>query len=228
MVTGYGQTETCLVASDSPDDWREGACGRASPGYQLAVVDEHDQPVPPGTVGEIVVRSERPWSLFQGYWRKPDATVQVWRNLWFHSGDAGYLDEDGRLYFVERLKDSIRRRGQNISAYELECLVEEHDDVLEVAAIPVPAELGEDEVKIVVVVKPCRAFGPEELIAHCEARMPAFMVPRYVELRDEELPRTVSQKIAKRELKQVWRTSTTWDREARAYLAVDDMARQSA
>jgi carnitine-CoA ligase len=226
MVTGYGQTETCLVATDSPHDWREGACGRASPGYRLSVVDESDEPVPPGTVGEIVVRSERPWALFQGYWRKPEATVQACRNLWFHSGDAGYLDEAGWLHFVERLKDSIRRRGQNISAYELECMVEEHEDVLEVAAVAVPAEMGEDEVKVVAVLRPERSLSAEALIAHCEAKMPKFMVPRYVEFREEMLPRTVSEKIAKRELREAWRSATTWDRETGSYLEVGEIARQ--
>jgi crotonobetaine/carnitine-CoA ligase len=224
MVTGYGQTETNLVAVDGLDEWRPGSCGRAAPGYELLIVDEQDEPVSPGTVGEIVVRASRPWTMFQGYWGKPEATVQAWRNLWFHTGDAGSMDDEGWLYFVERLKDSIRRRGQNISAYELECLIEADNDVLEAAAIAVPSELGEDEVKVIVVLRPgCRADG-QSLVRSWQERLPRFMVPRYVELRAEPLPRTVSHKIAKRELRDEWATLRTWDRERGAFLDGDALA----
>jgi len=214
LVTGYGQTETSLVTYDTVEESRAGACGRPGPAHEVAVVDEYDWPVPPRTVGEIVVRPREPWSIFSGYYNMPDKTAAAWRNLWFHTGDAGYLDEDGWLYFVERLKDSIRRRGQNISAYEVESVINEHPAVLECAAVAVPSELSEDEVKVVVVLRDAATLTPVELIRFCEERMAPFMIPRYVEFKRELLPRTPSEKVAKEDLRKEGVTSVTWDREA--------------
>ena len=154
-------------------------CDRVVPGY--TEVDDRDAPLPPGQVGEIVYGSHEPYTMMLGYYRNPDATLEARRNLGFHSGDLGSLDEDGYLHFVDRKKDSMRRRGENISSYEVEKVVNDHPAVLESAAVGVPAELGEDEVKIVVVLRPGEALRPEALVAWCERRVPNFMVPRYVE-----------------------------------------------
>lgn len=214
LVTGYGQTETNFVTMDSPDEWRPGSCGRPAPGFDVRVVDERDLPVPPGTRGEIVVRHERPFTICSGYFQMPEATIAAWRNLWWHSGDAGHMDEEGWLYFDGRIKDSIRRRGENVSAQEVEMIVDEHPSVLESAAIPVPSELSEEDVMVLVALRGSRSLDPEELVAFCVERMPRYMVPRYVEVWDERLPRTPSEKIAKQELKLRGKTERTWDREA--------------
>lgn len=216
LVTGYGQTETNLVAYDTASESREGACGRPGPAHEVAIVDESDEPLPPGKVGEIVVRPRQSWSIFSGYYDMPEKTAAAWRNLWFHTGDAGYMDDDGWLYFVERIKDSIRRRGQNISAYEVESLVNQHDAVLECAAVAVPSQLGEDEVKLVIVLHEGAHLTPAELISFCEERMAPFMVPRYVEVRRDLLPKTPSEKVAKEDLRNQGITAAVWDREAHA------------
>jgi crotonobetaine/carnitine-CoA ligase len=141
----------------------------------------------------------------------PEATLEAFRNLWFHTGDLGYFDEDGFLYYVGRKKDAIRRRGENISAYEIESVINQHPSVLESAAIAVLSELGEDDVKIVAQLKPDAELSHEELIRFCEPRMAYFMVPRYVEFR-EALPRNPSQRIEKYKLRAEGITELTWDR----------------
>lgn len=214
LVTAYGQTETSFVTYDTPDERREGSCGRAAPEFEVAVVDEHDVPVPAGAVGEIVVRSRDPWTMGLGYFRMPEQTLAAYRSLWWHSGDAGHLDEDGWLYFDGRIKDAIRRRGENVSAHELESIVDDHEAVLESAAIGIASELSEEDIMVVVAVRPGMALTPEQLIDFCAERMPRHMVPRYVELRDEPLPRTPSEKIAKEPLREAGVTAATWDREA--------------
>jgi crotonobetaine/carnitine-CoA ligase len=150
--------------------------------------------------------------MMSGYYRMPDATLEAFRNLWFHTGDLAYLDEEGFLYYVGRKKDAIRRRGENISAYEIEIVVNQHPSVLESAAIAVPSELGEDDVKIVVALRPGAELGHEELIRFCEARMAYFMVPRYVEFR-EALPKNFSQRTEKYKLREEGISEGTWDRE---------------
>ena len=130
LVTGYGQTETGFVTLDTVDDTKEGSCGRPHPDWEVAIVDDRDRPLPHGSVGEIVSRPRKNWSMFSGYYRADAKTVQTLRNLWYHSGDAGCLDEDGWLYFKHRLNEAIRRRGENISAYEVETVAEKHPDIV--------------------------------------------------------------------------------------------------
>jgi crotonobetaine/carnitine-CoA ligase len=144
--------------------------------------------------------------MFAGYWRRPEATVEVFRNLWFHTGDLARRDADGFIYFVGRIKDSIRRRGENISAFEVEEVIEQHPDVLEVAAFGVPSELTEEEVMVAVVPRPGRAVDPAALISYCATRMARHMIPRYVDVVGS-LPRTPTEKIEK------YRgvTASTWD-----------------
>jgi crotonobetaine/carnitine-CoA ligase len=162
-----------------------------------------------------VVRSPVPYAITSGYYNFPEATVETFRNLWFHTGDLAYRDDDGYYFFVDRKKDSIRRRGENVSAYEVERALNAHEAVLESAAIAVPAELGDDEIKACVVPRPGARVSPEELLTFCDERLPRFMVPRYVEFL-EELPKTATEKIEKYRLRAEGDrgiTPGTWDRQ---------------
>jgi crotonobetaine/carnitine-CoA ligase len=212
----YSMTEISNpVASDgwSVDNGNHASCGRLKPGFDVRIVDEHDYEVPVGEVGEMIVRSDEPWTMNLGYYGMPEATAHAWRNGWFHTGDGFKIDPDGNYYFVDRVKDCIRRRAENISSFEVEGLVNTHADVIESAAIPVPSELVEDEVMVLVVRKPGSELTHEALVAHCIATMPRFMVPRYVEFVDE-LPKTPTQRVKKRELRERGVTKATWDRAA--------------
>lgn len=214
LVTGYGQTETNWVSYDTASESRPGSCGKVAAEYfDVRVVDEFDEPCPVGQVGEIVVRPRHAWTMSQGYHALPAETQRTWRNLWFHSGDAGRLDEDGWLYFADRIKDVIRRRGQNISAFELESVVAEHPLVVESAAVAVASDLTEEDVLLVVVTSPGSALSPAEVLAYCTAELPKFMVPRYVEVSTSPLPRTPTEKIAKTDLRRRGLTARTWDAE---------------
>jgi crotonobetaine/carnitine-CoA ligase len=218
VYTGYGMTEVGapLFVVDRVD-WR--SCGRVRPGYQLRVVDEHDLEVPHGEVGELIIRTDEPWNLNAGYFEMPEATAAAWRNGWFHTGDGFRRDDDGNFYFVDRLKDAMRRKGENISSLEVEGYVREHPAVLEVAAIAAPSDFGpgEDEVKICVVPKPDAEIRPDQLLEFLQPRMPRFMHPRYVEV-VAELPKTPTARIRKFELRDQALTPTTWDRDNGAYV----------
>lgn len=211
----YTSTEIGIGTASPYGEWREGSCGQVnSLRHEVRIVDELDREVPPGEPGEIVVRPKQPYVMFTGYYNNPRATMENFRNLWYHTGDRAYRDEEGYFYFVERMKDSIRRRGENISAFEIERTINNHPAVLESAAFAVPSEMEEDEVKVAVVVRSGDELAHEELAAFCEERMPAFMVPRFVEF-VEELPRTPTGKVEKHELRNrgdKGRTSRTWDR----------------
>lgn len=216
VCTTFNMTEiSCPIVSDGWNLVNASSCGRVRPGYSVRVVDEHDQEVPPGQLGELVVRADEPWTLMAGYWGMPDKTVEAWRNQWLHTGDGFTVDEAGNFSFVDRQKDAIRRRGENISSMEVEVEVNEHPDVLESAAIAVPSEWGEDEVKVVAVVKPGRELRPEALIEFLTPRMPRFMVPRYLEFVDE-LPKTPTEKVRKAQLRETALNERTWDRTAAA------------
>ncbi|MDX0521968.1 AMP-binding protein [Sinorhizobium medicae] len=215
LVTGYGQTETGFVALDTVDATRPGSCGKPHPDWEVAVVDGRDRPVPPGTVGEIVSRPRKSWSMFSGYYRADAKTVQALRNLWYHSGDAGFMDEDGWLYFKHRLNEAIRRRGENISAYEVETLAEEHPDVVESAAFGMPSEFTEEDIMVVVSRRSGSTLTPADLLDHFRARAPRHMVPRYLEITDAPLPRTPTEKIARSILQHRGITPDTFDRGSR-------------
>lgn len=216
VVEGYGLTEICIITYNPYDKPKIGSCGKETKSFEVRIVDENDWPVPPGTVGEIVARGRVPWATSLGYYNMPEKTVELVRNHFYHTGDAGYLDEEGYLFFVDRIKDYIRRRGENISSYEIERVVNNHPKVAESAAISVKSELSEDEVKIVVVLKEGEKLAPEELIAFCEERMPYFAVPRYVEF-VEALPKTPNEKVQKSKLREAGITPNTWDREKAGY-----------
>lgn len=193
------------------------SCGRLRqgyPGYEARIVDEHDREVPTGQTGELVVRTAVPWTLSSGYLGYPDKTAEAWRNGWFHTGDALRVDGNGDYYFVDRIQDAIRRRGENISSYEVEAAVLAHPEVAEVAAIAVPDTSSGHEVKVVVRLQPGSTLSEQALVEWLIPLMPRFMVPRYVEL-VADFPRTeASMKIRKGELRAQPLTDATWDREA--------------
>jgi carnitine-CoA ligase len=152
------------------------ACGRTRPGYDLRVVDEQDRELPHGQLGELIVRADEPWVLNAGYFNMAEKTADAWRNGWFHTGDGFMQDADGWFHFVDRQKDAIRRRGENISSMEVEAHVNTHPAVLESAAIAVASEWGEDEVMVVVVLKPSNTHEANDLHAYLSPIMPKFML----------------------------------------------------
>jgi crotonobetaine/carnitine-CoA ligase len=216
VVEGYGLTELAIITYNPWDAPKVGSCGKATKSFEVAIVDENDFLVPAGVAGEIVARGRVPWATALGYYNMPEKTVELFRNYFTHTGDAGYLDEEGYLYFVDRIKDYIRRRGENISSFEVERTINAHPKVAESAAISVKSELAEDEVKIVVVLKKGEKLTPEELLAFCEPRMPYFAVPRYVEF-VESLPKTPTDRVQKNLLREAGITANTWDREKAGY-----------
>ena len=216
--SGFGMTEIGVpLGTDGFDLANTTSCGRVRPGppgYQVRIVDEHDREVPVGRVGELVVRADEPWVITPGYWHQPERTAEAWRNGWFHTGDGFRVDEDGNYYFVDRIKDAIRRRGENISSFEVEASVNQHPSVQECAAVAVPSELGEDEIKVLVVAVADAVIDPAELIEFLEPRMPRFMLPRYVEIIDA-LPKTdATFRTKKVELRDAGLNAATYDREA--------------
>lgn len=208
----YGMTEVNIPLYTQAGDVRPGSCGRVwDRYYELQIVDpETDLPVPAGDIGEIVVRSKLPFGFMAGYLNMPEKTVEAWRNFWFHTGDAARMDEDGYVYFVDRIKDCIRRRGENISSFEIEKVIGAHPGVVEVAAVAVESDIpgAEDEVKVVVV--PAGDLDVEELREYCVRQLPRFAVPRYVEYLDS-LPKTPTGKVRKTRLREQGVTGGTFD-----------------
>lgn len=213
VVDGYGSTETTFVFCNHEGGFAPGCMGRPVPEFECRVVDELEREVPPGTAGELLIRPREPFSVFTGYFRMPEATVEAWRNLWFHTGDRVVRDEQGVFRFVDRLKDAIRRRGENISSVEVEEVLLSHPDVAAAAVVPVPSSLGDDEVMAFVVLHEGADPDPVALVRHCEGRLAYFAIPRYVEF-VQELPLTESGKIRKVLLRERGVGPTTWDREA--------------
>jgi len=211
VATLYNMTEVSTPICSGWDLPNAATCGRPRPGVQARIVDDNDEEVAVGAVGELVLRADNPWEFNLGYWRNPEKTVEAWQNLWLHTGDLVSRDDEGNFYFRDRKKDAIRRRGENISSFEIEREMDAHPDVLESAAVAVPAELGEEEVKVVAVARPGTALTAEGLAAHLDSVLPRYMHPRYVEVRSEELPKTPTGKIQKAELRALGRG--VWDRE---------------
>jgi crotonobetaine/carnitine-CoA ligase len=215
---GFGLTEASLIAALPPgQENRPGAAGKVnSHEFDVRIVDDGDDEVPTGETGEIVCRPNGPNLMFAGYWRQPEATLAVLRNLWFHTGDLGRVDDDGYLYFVDRKKDYLRRRGENISSFEMERALQAHEAVQDVAVHSVLSEQGEDDVKVTVVLHPGVDLPEEELCAWCVDKVPYFAVPRYIELR-AELPRNPVGRVLKYQLRDEGVTDATWDREAAGF-----------
>ena len=215
VATCYGMTEVPPIIATGWDHGPWQTCGTLIAGHPWAearVVDAFDRELPNGMVGELIVRTGEPWTLNGGYYRNAEATVSAWRNGWFHTGDAFRRDDDGRFYFVDRINDTIRRRGENISSFEVENAVMEHDSVAACAAYGVPDTYGGHEVMVAVVAEPGAEIDPAELGAYLAARMPHYMVPRYIDV-VAELPRnTTSLRVQKFVLRDRGVTPTTWDR----------------
>lgn len=214
VVSSYGMTECNIPTWEKVGDTRSGSIGKAyAPYFDVRVVDpDTDRPVPPNTVGEIVVRPNEPHGFMAGYDGMPEKTVEATRNLWFHTGDAGRIDEDGFVFFIDRIKDRIRRRGENVSSFEVEEALERMAGIKEAAAFAVPSDLGdgEDEIMVAVVPGDGQTLRVEEIARFAEGVLPKFCRPRYVEI-VEALPRTKTEKIQKGVLRDRGLTPATYD-----------------
>ncbi|HQN14561.1 MAG TPA: AMP-binding protein [Quisquiliibacterium sp.] len=212
----FAMTENFAITVFRPDDRADkaGSAGAPHGASELRIVDDDGRVLPAGAVGEIQVRPLHPGSMMKGYYKMPEETARAFADGWFCTGDRGWLDEDGYLVFVDRKKEAIRRRGENISAYEVEMILSKHPAILEVAAVPVPSEMSEDEVMVYVVRKPGAQVSAEEVVRFAVEHMNYYMVPRFVAFIDA-LPKTATEKIEKYKLKQeaLARRDTLWDRE---------------
>ena len=222
ILQGYGMTEFSVpVWGDLADPVTPGCAGRVlDEFFELRIVDpETDEPMPPGEVGEIVVRPKQPYFFMAGYYRMPEKTIEAWRNLWFHSGDAGYLDDTGRLFYVDRIKDRIRRRGENISGFEIEEVLSSHPHVQQCAVVGVKTADagGEDEIMAFIVPVDGSKLQPEAILDWCVPRMPRYAVPRFIEF-VPEIERTASGKVRKQALREVGPGKQTWDRTKAGYV----------
>jgi acyl-CoA synthetase (AMP-forming)/AMP-acid ligase II len=179
-----------------------GNVGKVREGFDVRVFDGEDNELPAGTAGEIVIRPNKPFLMFNGYYKRHEETIRDFRNLWFHTGDMGMTDEDGYFYFLGRMKENIRRGGENISPLEIDKVILEHPAVSEVAAVGVSDEIMGEEIKVYIVTKPGESVSAEEIISICQQRLASFMVPRYVEF-TSALPKTGSEKIQRGELKKL-------------------------
>ena len=215
----YGQTEASPITRQRrgaplPP---EGSLGTVADEYELKIFSDNDTPVAVGELGEIVIRPRFPDVMFSGYWRRPEETVKVWRNLWMHTGDIGKLDEAGNLYFVDRKKDYLRSRGENISSFEVENVIGAHPDISEVAVHSVPGEPGEEEhIKFTIVLMEGAALTEEGLWTWSAERLPHFATPRFIEFRPS-LPKTPTGKVQKFQLRNDKPVGSVWDAIAAGY-----------
>jgi crotonobetaine/carnitine-CoA ligase len=216
LIEGYGMSETGLPLMNTLKERKPGTCGKPYPDYEVKVVDDNGMEVGPNTPGELLMRPLKPYSMLLEYYKMPDKTVEACRDMWFHTGDYLYYDEEGYFHFVDRKKDALRRRGENISSYEVEKVINSHPAVLESAAVAAKSELGEDEVMVCVSLKPGESLTNEALLDYCQERMAYFMIPRYVRFMDQ-LPKTPTQRVQKYQLREEGVTPDTWDREKAGY-----------
>ena len=216
LIDGWGSTETNFVLGTTVDKQRPGTMGPVFKRFEARVVDDEDNDVADGTPGELVVRADEPYAFATGYFGAPEKTVDAWQNLWFHTGDRVIREADGYFRFVDRIKDAIRRRGENISSFEVEQVLLSHAAVAIAAAFPVRSPLAEDEVMAAIVLHPGRALAPLDLVKYCEPLLPYFAVPRFIEF-VAALPTTENGKVQKYKLTERGVTAATWDREAAGY-----------
>jgi crotonobetaine/carnitine-CoA ligase len=210
----YGQTECGAITYARLSERRNlGSIGRPAPYLDVRLHDDDDLEVPTGEIGEIVVRSMVPNALYLGYWGKPEATVEAWRNLWHHTGDFGRADADGFITFVDRKKDALRRRGENVSSQELERSIAGHPKIVEAAVHAVPSPMTEDDIKACIVLVEGESITAEELFVFFKETLPYFAIPRYVEL-VAELPKNATLRVMKHLLRERGVTPETWDLEA--------------
>ena len=210
LIEGYGMSEIGLPLMNTVSERKVGTCGKPRPDYEVKVVDDYGIEVGPNTPGELLLRPKKPYSILLEYYNMPEKTVEAWQDLWYHTGDYLFQDEDGYFHFVDRKKDAIRRRGENISSFEVEKVIRSHPTVLESAAIAVKSDIGEDEVMVCLTLKPGQELTPEELIAHCQKNMAYFMIPRYLRFMNR-LPKTPTERVEKYRLREEGITPDTWD-----------------
>lgn len=211
VITLFNMTETSVPIISEENPSTPGTCGRLREGIEARLVDDYDNEVEDGEVGELIVRTTQPWVMNSGYWKNPEATAEAWRNGWFHTADA-FRRINSEYFFVDRKKDAIRRRGENISSFEVETEILAHPAVQEAAAVAVPSEYGEDDVLAVVAPVAGCTIQPAELLEFLRLRMAHFMIPRYVRVVDD-LPRTPTARVRKDVLREQGVTPDTWDRE---------------
>jgi crotonobetaine/carnitine-CoA ligase len=207
----YGITEACLITSVPANiEVPQGSSGRRNEDFEVRIVDDDDNELPDGVAGEVVCRPLKPHVMFAGYWNRPDDTLKIMRNLWLHMGDIGKFDEDGWFYFVDRKKDYLRRRGENISSFEMEYAFAQHPAIAEVAVHAVLSDASEDDIKVTAVLHEGATLGEEELCRWSFDKVPYFAVPRYIEFR-RELPRNPVGRVLKFQLRDEGCTPATWD-----------------
>ena len=213
VTTSYGMSELSIPIMSPINPTNTESCGRLRPGYEARIVDDFDREVPDGDAGELILRADRPWTISPGYWRMPEASAAAWRNGWFHTGDRLRRNAEGDYFYVDRQKDAIRRRGENISSFAVEAELLSHPGVADAAAIGVPSPQGEQDVMAVVVLRPGAELDPADFLAYLRPRMAHYMVPRYIRY-VAELPKTPSARTQKHLLRADGVTGDTWDREA--------------
>ena len=216
LLEGYGMSEIGLPLLNTLKSRKIGTCGKPAYGCEVKLVDDNGMTVGPGVPGELLMRPREPFTMLLEYYKMPEKTVEAWRDLWFNTGDYLMMDEEGYFQFVDRKKDALRRRGENISSQEVEKIISGHPAVLESAAIGVKSEMSEDEVMICISLKPGETLTLESLLDYAQERMAYFMVPRYVRIM-EQLPKTPTEKVQKATLRNDGVTPDTWDREAVGY-----------
>jgi len=211
----YGTTEASLISWLPPGGaFKPGSAGIVNDdAFDVRIFDDDDREVPTGTEGEIVCRPRQPYVMFDGYWKRPEATVELFRNLWFHTGDIGRMDSDRYLFFAGRKAEYLRRRGENISTWELEKVFHEHAEIADISVHAVASDVGEDDVKATVVLREGAAVTEEQLCRWAVERLPFYAVPRYIEFR-AALPWSETGRATKHLLKQEGVTAATWDRDA--------------
>lgn len=216
LVDGYASTESNFLFYNRYPSARPGSMGPLAKGAEAIVADAYDMPVPDGTAGELLLRPTEPHSFASGYFGMPEKTVEAWANLWFHTGDRVVRHPDGYFNFIDRMKDAIRRRGENVSSWEVEQAIMTHDKVEACAVYPVPSELGEDEVATAIQLRQGQTLPPLELIQYLETRLAHFAVPRYVR-QMHAMPLTENGKIKKVVLREEGIVSEMWDLETTGY-----------
>ncbi|ANG64402.1 ATP-dependent acyl-CoA ligase [Marinobacterium aestuarii] len=210
---GYGLTEACVITSLAAGEYAApGSSGKRIPDFDVRIIDDNDHELPANTPGEIVVRPLRPDIMFQGYWKRPQDTMKLMRNMWFHTGDIGKFDDEGFFYFVDRKKDYLRRRGENISSFEMEAAFAVHPALAEVAVHAVPSDKGEDDVKVTAILHDGAELAPDELFHWATDSVPYYALPRYIEFRTS-LPKNPQGRILKYQLRDEGKTADTWDLE---------------
>ncbi|WP_433996217.1 ATP-dependent acyl-CoA ligase [Bradyrhizobium jicamae] len=216
LVDGYGSTETNFVFAGTIPADRPGTMGYLADGVEARIVDADDSVLPDGQAGELVLRPREPFAFATGYFGMAEKTVEAWKNLWFHSGDRVVRDADGHYRFIDRMKDSIRRRGENVSSWEVEQVLMAHPAVEACAIYPLPSELGEDEVAAAIKLEAGQALEAIDIVRHCEGKMAYFAIPRYVRFLSQ-MPLTENGKIKKGSLRDAGVTGDTWDRDKAGY-----------